>query len=64
MLESYVFDLTACVHEPRCGMQRKQLRDLLGLDVALQRRVGQRKPRKGRNGRKGWSKLDMSQCKS
>ena len=45
-------------------MTRKVLRDLLGLDVAAQRRVSAecRQQRKGRNGRKGFRKLDREVC--
>ena len=47
----------------RCGLKRKQLRELLGLDVALQRRVSKRHPRRGKNGRKGYCKLNVSATK-
>ena len=47
-------------------MTRKVLRDLLGLDVAVQRRVSAecRQLCKGRNGRKGFRKLDREVCKA
>ena len=44
---------------PRSGLNWKSLRDLLGVDIPLRRRVLQRSRRKGVNGRKGHTKLDL-----
>ena len=41
-------------------MKRKDLKFMLGLDINLTRRRGVRQSRKGRNGRKGWKKLDLA----
>ena len=41
-------------------MKRKDLKFMLGLDINLNRRRGVRQSRKGRNGRKGWKKLDLA----
>ena len=37
----------------RCGLKRNQLRNLLGLDVAMWRRVAKRQAVRRTNGRKG-----------
>ena len=36
---------------------------MLGIDITVKRRVSKRQERKGKNGRKGWTKMPVQKCR-